>query len=58
MHKRGKSIDPSCSTARDVTANNFSRRYFQMCFAGPSMGNSADADQMAPDVAFHPGLHC
>ena len=32
----------------DITANNFSRRYFQMCFAGPSMGNSADADQMSP----------
>ena len=42
----------------DVTANNFSRRHFQMCFAGPSMGNSADADQMSPDVAFHLGLHC
>ena len=35
----------------DITANNFSRRYFQMCFAGPSMGNSADADQMLPDVS-------
>ena len=35
----------------DITANNFSRRYFQMCFAGPSMGNSADADQMSPDVS-------
>ena len=22
-----------------------------MCFAGPSMGNSADADQMSPDVS-------
>ena len=22
-----------------------------MCFAGPSMSNSADADQMSPDVA-------
>ena len=42
----------------DVTAKNFSRRHFQMCFAGPSMGNSADADQMSPDVAFHLGLHC
>ena len=42
----------------DVTANNFSRRHFQMCFAGPSMGNSADADQMSPDVAFYLGLHC
>ena len=42
----------------DVTANNFSRRHFQICFAGPSMGNSADADQMSPDVAFHLGLHC
>ena len=42
----------------DVTANNFSRRHFQMCFAGPSMGNSADADQMSPNVAFHLGLHC
>ena len=40
----------------DVTADNFSRRHFQMCFAGPSMGNSADADQMSPDVAFHLGL--
>ena len=27
-----------------------------MCFAGPSMGNSADADQMLPDVALHLGL--
>ena len=35
----------------DITANNFSRRYFQMCFAGPSMGNSADSDQMSPDVS-------
>ena len=35
----------------DITANNFSRRYFQMCLAGPSMGNSADADQMSPDVS-------
>ena len=35
----------------DITANNFSREYFQMCFAGPSMGNSADADQMSPDVS-------
>ena len=42
----------------DVTANNFNRRHFQMCFAGPSMGNSADADQMLPDVAFYLGLHC
>ena len=31
------------------TANNFSRQHFQMCFTGPSMGNSADADQMSPD---------
>ena len=38
------------------TANNFSRRYFQMCFAGPSMGNSADVDQMPPDVELHLGL--
>ena len=37
------------------TANNFSRRHFQMCFAGPTMGNSADADQMSPDVALHLG---
>ena len=22
-----------------------------MCFAGPSMGNSADTDQMSPDVS-------
>ena len=35
------------------TANSFSRCYFQMCFAGSSMGNSADADQMSPDVALH-----
>ena len=35
----------------DITANNFSRRYCQMCFAGSSMGNSADADQMSPDVS-------
>ena len=35
----------------DITANNFSRQYFQMCFAGPSMGKSADADQMSPDVS-------
>ena len=40
------------------TANNFSRRRFQMCVAGPSMGNCADADQMWPDVALHLGLHC
>ena len=40
------------------TANNFSRRHFQMCFADPSMGNSADADQMSPYVALHLGLHC
>ena len=39
------------------TANNFSRRYFHMCFAGPSMDNSADADQMSPDVALHLDLH-
>ena len=56
--KRGKSIDPSCSlhgmlTSTKYTANNFSRRHLQMCFAGPSMGNSADADQMSPDVALH-----
>ena len=65
--KRGKSIDPSCSkfnltSTWDVrtkyTANNFSRHYFQMCFAGPSMGYSADANQMSPDVALHLGLHC
>ena len=35
----------------DITANNFSRRYFQMCFAGPSMGDSANADQMSTDVS-------
>ena len=35
----------------DITANNFSRRYFQMCFADPSMGNSADADQVSPNVS-------
>ena len=35
----------------DITANNFSRQYFQMCFAGHSMGNSADADQMSPAVS-------
>ena len=40
------------------TANNFSRLFFQMCFTGPSMGNSADADQMSTDVALHLGLHC
>ena len=40
------------------TANNFSRQHFQMCFAGPSMGNSADADQMSQDIALHLGLHC
>ena len=34
----------------DITVNNFSRRYFRMCFAGPLMGNSADADQMSGDV--------
>ena len=28
-----------------------------MCFAGPSMGNNADADQMSPDVALHLGLY-
>ena len=39
-------------------ANNFSRRYFQMRFAGPSIGYSADADQMSPDVALHLSLHC
>ena len=68
--KRGtsKSISPSCSELNlpstwDVTtkytANSFSRRYFQMCFAGPSMGKSisADADQMSPDEALHLGLH-
>ena len=32
--------------------------HLQVCFAGPSMGNSADADQMSPDVALHLGLHC
>ena len=31
--------------------NKFSGRYFQMCFAGPSMGNSTDADQMSQDVS-------
>ena len=35
----------------DITANDFSRRYFQMCCAGLSMGNSADADQVSPDVS-------
>ena len=35
----------------DITANNFSRQYFQMCFAGSSMGNSADADQISPAVS-------
>ena len=40
------------------TTNNFSKRHFQMCFTGPLMGNSADADQMSPDVALHLGLHC
>ena len=35
----------------DITANNFSRQNFQMCFAGPSMDNSADNDQMSPDVS-------
>ena len=40
------------------TANNFSRRFFQMCFGGLSMGNSADAYQMSPDVALNLGLHC
>ena len=35
----------------DITANNFSRQHCQMFFAGPSMGNSADADQMSPDVS-------
>ena len=41
-----------------ITANNVSRQHFQMFFAGPSMGNSADADQMSRDVALHLGLHC
>ena len=45
-------------TSIKYTANNFSRRQFQMYFAGPSMGNSADADQMSPDGALHLGLHC
>ena len=40
------------------TANIFSRRHFQMCFAGPLMGISADADQISQDVALHLGLHC
>ena len=31
---------------------------FSDVFAGPSMGNSADADQMLPDVALHLSLHC
>ena len=66
--KRGKSIDPSGSnwifhlhvmlSSTKYTANIFSRRHFQMCFAGPSMGNSADADQVSPDVALHLGLYC
>ena len=29
-----------------------------MLFAGPSAGNSADADQMSPDEALHMGLYC
>ena len=37
-------------TSTKYTANSFSRQHFQMCFADPSMGNSADADQMSPDV--------
>ena len=41
-----------------ITANYFSRQPFQMCFAGHSMGYSADADQMSPDEALHLGLHC
>ena len=45
-------------TSTRYTAYNFRRRHFHMCFAGPSMGNSADADQMLPDVALHLGLHC
>ena len=40
-------------TSTKYTANNFGRRHFQKCFAGPSMGNSADADQMSPDLALH-----
>ena len=66
--KRGKSIDrplmfqlnlPSTwDVSTKYTANNFSRRYFQMCCAGPSMGNSADTDQVSLDVALHLGLHC
>ena len=48
---------PPLGPTLKYTANYFSRRYFQMCFAGPSMGNSADADQMSPDVALHLGLH-
>ena len=40
------------------TATNFSSRHFQMCFAGPLVGNSAVADQMSPDVALHLGLYC
>ena len=45
-------------TSTKYTANNFSSRHFQMCFAGPLMGYSAGADQMSPDVALHLGLHC
>ena len=37
-----------------------------MCFAqrpqcseaGEALNNSADSDEMAPDMAFHVGLHC
>ena len=43
-------------TSTKYTVNNFSSQHFQMCFAGPSMGNSADVDQMSPDVALHLGL--
>ena len=60
--KRGKSssklnLPSTWDVSTKYTANNFSRRYFQVCFAGPSMGNSAEADQMSPDVALHLGLH-
>ena len=66
--KRGKSIDrpfmfqlnlPSTwDVSTKYTANNFSRRFIQMCCAGHSMGNSADTDQVSPDVALHLGFHC
>ena len=42
----------------DVSTKYTARRHFQMCFAGSSMGNSADADQMSADEALHLGLHC